>query len=158
VLHRFDQALPHAGDLLPACFELLSEIGAGLTSPTTARLRFGQMKFATSRPALLPSANQVHLDRPMPAVTAGDWPCGENSTQPGARVTREMALAMQRACGFRNLATLIAGHPGARSKGRSDACSEIGQQLQRPKWHASRGRTLPLMYKCIFLMIRREPQ
>ena len=45
----------------------------------------------------------------MLVVTAGDGTGGENSTQPRARVRREMALSVQLVCGFRNLATLVAG-------------------------------------------------
>ena len=46
---RLGKALTRIGDLPPACLEFLFEIGAGLASPTNARLRSGQVKLATSR-------------------------------------------------------------------------------------------------------------
>jgi len=91
LLHRLDKALPRVGDLPSACFELLFEIGAGLASSPNARLRSGQMKPTTSRSALRPFARQGHLHRRTNPecwpVTAGDGACGENSTQPTARVS-----------------------------------------------------------------------
>ncbi len=75
LLHRLDQAIPRAGDLASACFELLFEVGAGLAGSSNARLRSGQMKLATSRSALRPFARQSHPpspdEPPMPVVTAG---------------------------------------------------------------------------------------
>ena len=64
LLRSLDQALPRVGDLPFACFKLSFEIGAGLASSTNPRLRFGQVKLATSRSALRPFARQGRLHRP----------------------------------------------------------------------------------------------
>jgi hypothetical protein len=58
-----------AGDLPPACFELLFEIDPGLASSTNARLRFGPMKLATSRSARRLFARQGHLYLGSPRVS-----------------------------------------------------------------------------------------
>jgi hypothetical protein len=63
LLHRLGRTLTRVGDLLPACFELLFEIGASRASSHKARLRSGQTKLATSRSALRACARQGYLHR-----------------------------------------------------------------------------------------------
>jgi hypothetical protein len=81
-------------DLPSAGFELF-EIGAGFTTSTDARLRSGQMKLATSRSALRPLTNVTSIAglAPKLVVTVGDGTCGENGTQPRARVSAKWRYA-----------------------------------------------------------------
>ena len=72
LLRSLDQALPRVGDLPFACFKLSFVIGAGLANSTKPRLRFGQVKLATSRSTLRPFARQGHLHRPRSPIAEGD--------------------------------------------------------------------------------------